>query len=466
LFINPSGVLAQNNSNFYWDNTNLRLGIDNNSPTHALVVGSGTTTLVNSQFRIVATGSSEAYVAAIVNNKGIYIGTNIGSSLYKIDAFDYATSTGLPIQLGGNGGSVFTPSNTTFGVGGSPSYRLHAFDNSLAELRFFDNSNNPTLSILRTGSSGLTTLNIGTIGVGITSNTNGELKFLAPAGGWFPTFYSNGTEYMRITIGGIVQVNNMLQVGSTGVTPSGSNRPVVINSNVASNGDNIRLNAINGTYQTPQITFYSNNGLTIAAMYGDSNRFYFNVSSLAGVTNASSVFLYRLDNRQPKFAVTPNETYIPDASGYFKAIWDGGYALTAAASSATQTSDIFRVTSYDLTAVYQTVLANGKTSFGTATDLGIGQVKIYGTGSSNNVNLGIKNTSSSNYAGIELRNDGSSSNSLFVGGSTFSFAGMDNTMGLYSASTKGIYLMADGGYIRFAAGGEVEQMRFTTSGNL
>jgi len=38
MFINPAGILAQDNNNFFWDNANNRLGIVTNAPTQALEV--------------------------------------------------------------------------------------------------------------------------------------------------------------------------------------------------------------------------------------------------------------------------------------------------------------------------------------------------------------------------------------------------------------------------------------------
>lgn len=49
VFIGASGVHAQNNSNFFWDNTNIRLGIGTASPSDKLQISSGNITLDNNQ---------------------------------------------------------------------------------------------------------------------------------------------------------------------------------------------------------------------------------------------------------------------------------------------------------------------------------------------------------------------------------------------------------------------------------
>jgi hypothetical protein len=86
----------------------------------------------------------------------------------------------------------------------SPSYMLHAVQ-STAALQFSSggNDNTPTLAILRTASSGDTKLVIGdAAGSYISSNGSGEFKHFAGGGGWYQTFYTSGTEVMRLNISG------------------------------------------------------------------------------------------------------------------------------------------------------------------------------------------------------------------------------------------------------------------------
>ena len=51
LFVGPAGALQQDNANFFWDNTNNRLGIGTTSPTQTLSIGS------TNQFQIDTTGN-------------------------------------------------------------------------------------------------------------------------------------------------------------------------------------------------------------------------------------------------------------------------------------------------------------------------------------------------------------------------------------------------------------------------
>jgi hypothetical protein len=59
LFVASGPVLAQDNSNFYWDNSNKRLGINDNTPSHALDV-TGTIGVNGYRFAYYPTGISDA----------------------------------------------------------------------------------------------------------------------------------------------------------------------------------------------------------------------------------------------------------------------------------------------------------------------------------------------------------------------------------------------------------------------
>lgn len=120
LFLDPNGRIAEDNLNFFWDNTNNRLGI----------------------------------------------GTN------------------------------------------TPGYTLHALQGN-ASMYFLDNSNVPTFAINRTASSGQVRFDLSFANSpkgGININTSGEVQFFAAAGGYYPTFYSNNTERMRISSSGLMGI--------------------------------------------------------------------------------------------------------------------------------------------------------------------------------------------------------------------------------------------------------------------
>ena len=80
LFVDGSGNLAQNNTNFYWDDTNIRFGLGTTSPTTLLTVGS---TTPNS----IAAGNyyNSAFVSGDLEVDGTIYGTTFTGSADCID---------------------------------------------------------------------------------------------------------------------------------------------------------------------------------------------------------------------------------------------------------------------------------------------------------------------------------------------------------------------------------------------
>lgn len=107
LFSNGT-TIAQNNANFFWDNTNNRLGIGNNTPTSNLSIGNG-----NSNFRI-----------DFSNERG-YVGYNS----------TYNTTGAIYIDGGGtaNKAIILNPVSTAnVGIGTiTPTQKLHVIGNGL-----------------------------------------------------------------------------------------------------------------------------------------------------------------------------------------------------------------------------------------------------------------------------------------------------------------------------------------------
>lgn len=116
LFAGASGVLQQDNANFFWDDTNNRLGIGKNNPSYALdVVSAG-----NVEMWIGSQGSSFGYTLGrntsngfleIFGNQGIFSGISV----------DQIRSAGA-ITIGGN--AVISNWASTLGLGsgsGTPS---------------------------------------------------------------------------------------------------------------------------------------------------------------------------------------------------------------------------------------------------------------------------------------------------------------------------------------------------------
>jgi len=79
IFAGASGALAQSNANFFWDNTNARLGIGDATPSAALTVGSGDLFRVNSSGAIEAATGITAAGTISLNTTGS-ASTTIGNA--------------------------------------------------------------------------------------------------------------------------------------------------------------------------------------------------------------------------------------------------------------------------------------------------------------------------------------------------------------------------------------------------
>lgn len=86
LFAGTSGVLQQDNTNFFWDDTNNRLGIGTNAPTNDIDVSRGSTGAVAIQVKNTTTGSSSQAVMNLVAD------TNKTAQFQKM-----STSFGAPV---------------------------------------------------------------------------------------------------------------------------------------------------------------------------------------------------------------------------------------------------------------------------------------------------------------------------------------------------------------------------------
>lgn len=72
-FVGSSGLLSQDNSNFFWDNTNKRLGIGTTSPTFALEVKKTTT----DAWIVASRGANNVHAGLLLNPNGAWSNTNL-----------------------------------------------------------------------------------------------------------------------------------------------------------------------------------------------------------------------------------------------------------------------------------------------------------------------------------------------------------------------------------------------------
>lgn len=118
LFAGASGVLAQDNANLFWDDTNNRLGIGTATPSNSLTVSNASATLTGSLFTNTnATGTGRI---ALFSHAGLGRGVeislsnaaNTGAAL-RIDA----THTGEAIRLSSSNGRAISVTNTGLSTG-------------------------------------------------------------------------------------------------------------------------------------------------------------------------------------------------------------------------------------------------------------------------------------------------------------------------------------------------------------
>lgn len=119
VFAGASGVYSQDNTNLFWDDTNNRLGVRNNSPQYTLDVG-GTGAVFNTYLRVWTNDISNTFI-------GYGVGANIqtpptthsgdGNTLIGSGVASVATTIFATTIVGGGSGNALTTgdSNTIFG---------------------------------------------------------------------------------------------------------------------------------------------------------------------------------------------------------------------------------------------------------------------------------------------------------------------------------------------------------------
>lgn len=121
LFAGTGGAISQNNSNFFWDNTNGRLGIGTNAPTHNLHIYSP---LNSSAFRV----STNSTTLGGLYIDGTVAETNIAANAEKVSNVWFSrtgqgggTGTAGIISLSDSGIKFFSNSGLTNGSSFTPS---------------------------------------------------------------------------------------------------------------------------------------------------------------------------------------------------------------------------------------------------------------------------------------------------------------------------------------------------------
>jgi Chaperone of endosialidase len=287
LFAGASGLLSQNNSQFFWDNTNNRLGINTNSPLYSLdVTGTGrftsnvgvnsTLSAWNSLFSVIDISTTASFAgsssgSANMFNNAYYNGTNY---IYKTS--DYAFRY---LQGGGIHSWYVAPSGT---AGNAITFTQAMTITSSGNIGIGTPSPSGVLSIVRDGASTYTntiwtnansTANL-SIGVGGSSvsavflqnnayviNNNASALILG----------TNDTERMRITSGGNLLIGASSSVSDNrlyvkGSTSNTSSYAVIMQN--SSNTDLFYINNVGTTYINGSTTIGSLGTGTVTATSG------------------------------------------------------------------------------------------------------------------------------------------------------------------------------------------------------
>lgn len=165
-FIGASGALSQDNTNFFWDDTNNRLGIGTATPTVPLEI---TRSAVDTG--LIATGNINSFFQANIQN------TNSGASASTdwVATADNGSSTTHYIDMGinssGGGGAPFTTANHAYLYAIDDTLNIGALGSS-SQIRFFTTGGTSPVQRAVIDNAGLFGINQGTPTAKLHINTN------------------------------------------------------------------------------------------------------------------------------------------------------------------------------------------------------------------------------------------------------------------------------------------------------
>lgn len=239
LFAGTGGLLSQDNTNFFWDDTNNRLGIGTTTPGTGLIYGALNTAFHNFSSGLAITATQSMAGAGLtytegVGNSIVAIADSSASSNFKIldilssggkmvfrrltDAYSMAIANALAIDytVGDNNGYIGI--NTT-----TPATRVNIIDTEdfrightgatgdlLVGMAMYTATGNTNLSIFGNGSAGG---NTGTLQLMYTGGTGGntyysaaEIQNTASGFGNLRLMKSGGT----VTVGGTLNITGLI----------------------------------------------------------------------------------------------------------------------------------------------------------------------------------------------------------------------------------------------------------------
>lgn len=222
LFIDGSGNLGQNNANFFWDNTNNRLGLLTSAPTDTFTLG---------------TGSTQTFYSTadqITNYERIRFQYQGASNIFSIGSYGGGTGTVRSLTIG-----VANANGTSTLAGGSRQIIIN--QNSTGNIGIFDFTSaatgNGSFMSFETTFTGTTVQNAMSLQPTITQTSGGgyRMLFISP----FENTTGSGTRYLidagtnsaangggthtslfNVTSGGNAFISQRLGIGSSTTTPT------------------------------------------------------------------------------------------------------------------------------------------------------------------------------------------------------------------------------------------------------
>jgi len=202
LFSGGSGIVSQDNSNLFWNNTSKRLGIGTNTPNNTLELNSGIANTSGFRFTQLNSSSPTSAGQAIgVNSSGdiVTITGGGGGGSGTVTSITLTTPTGL--QVSGSNTQTITTSGT-FGLTIQSGYVLP----TTTEQSNWDTAYNNRITSLTTTGSGAATL---------VSNV---LNIPTPASATFVSLTTTGNNGSSTLISGVLNVPTYTLVGLGGIT--------------------------------------------------------------------------------------------------------------------------------------------------------------------------------------------------------------------------------------------------------
>ena len=318
LFSNGS-TIAQDNANFFWDDTNNRLGIGTPTPNVILEVGGLVADVTKTVFRSSLAVAPTTYFNDIT---AIYSGASAQANKLQINyANGYTSGTGIVLQGDGNVGIGTTSPSSKLGVAGDITLQL-----SGAAIR--DINNNALLSV----------------------QSSNELWLGGGGAGFSTIFYANAAEKMRLASSGNVLIGTTtdagykLDVNGTGrfaasYTASGTvaietwqRSGGAVSADMTYNDANTSMNFGTSTSHTLNIKTNNTTALSLASTGAATFSSSVTATSLIKSGGTSSQFL--MADGSVNTSVLPSGAYLPLTGGTLTGALGGTSATFSGAFSA------------------------------------------------------------------------------------------------------------------------------------